>query len=225
MMLEEFLRHSAKGSTWKKHKYIKKIDGTYYYPDSYDGGRHLSDDKRKPPRVLSEKEKTGEGAVEENKEESSEKKIWEWGAEELTEENIEELARLVIEGRFGNGQTRKDLLGEEYQRIQNRVNKILLGDAYEEPKIISGKRNNDEKMENDTTPLEQGMKYALNAAERNIQNLVKAAGMTSGRTASNIPVKKRQNGQNPKAERTDKRSNLIKRIKIDEQLEKQRKKR
>lgn len=33
--------HSAKGSTWEDHKYIKRIDGTYYYPDSYQGGRHL----------------------------------------------------------------------------------------------------------------------------------------------------------------------------------------
>lgn len=39
------LSHSAKGSTWEDHKYIKKIDGTYYYPDNYEGGRHLSDSK------------------------------------------------------------------------------------------------------------------------------------------------------------------------------------
>lgn len=37
------LRHSAKGSEWEEHKYIKKIDGDYYYPDSYEGGRHLPD--------------------------------------------------------------------------------------------------------------------------------------------------------------------------------------
>lgn len=36
------LSHSAKGSTWEKHKYIKSVDGKYYYPDSYEGGRHLS---------------------------------------------------------------------------------------------------------------------------------------------------------------------------------------
>lgn len=39
------LVHSAKGSTWEEHKYIKRIDGTYYYPDSYEGGRHLPKDK------------------------------------------------------------------------------------------------------------------------------------------------------------------------------------
>lgn len=33
--------HSAKGSEWKKHIYIKRDDGKYYYPDSYKGGRHL----------------------------------------------------------------------------------------------------------------------------------------------------------------------------------------
>ena len=30
-------RHSSEGSSWKKHKYIKRVDGTYYYPDSYEG--------------------------------------------------------------------------------------------------------------------------------------------------------------------------------------------
>lgn len=35
------LAHSAKGSVWEDHKYIKVIDGKYYYPDSYVGGRHL----------------------------------------------------------------------------------------------------------------------------------------------------------------------------------------
>lgn len=35
--------HSAKGSELEKHKYIKRVDGVYYYPDSYEGGRHLPD--------------------------------------------------------------------------------------------------------------------------------------------------------------------------------------
>lgn len=35
------LKHSAKGSTWEKHDYIKVEDGKYYYPDDYEGGRHL----------------------------------------------------------------------------------------------------------------------------------------------------------------------------------------
>lgn len=38
---EGHIKHSAKGSEWKKHKYIKKENGVYYYPISYKGGRHL----------------------------------------------------------------------------------------------------------------------------------------------------------------------------------------
>ena len=34
-------RHSSEGSECEEHKYIKRIDGPYYYPDSYEGGRHL----------------------------------------------------------------------------------------------------------------------------------------------------------------------------------------
>lgn len=52
-----WLIHSQKGSEWKKHQYIKREgtagkledDGKYYYPDSYEGGRHLpkGDSQRK----------------------------------------------------------------------------------------------------------------------------------------------------------------------------------
>lgn len=95
--------HSAKGTTWKDHKYIKRIDGTYYYPDNYEGGRHLPD---------------GEDSISETESNYS-----------LSENDIEKLAREVIRGNFGNGQVRKDLLGEYYQTIQSRVNEILLGNT------------------------------------------------------------------------------------------------
>jgi len=44
-----YIAHSAKGSEWKHHDYLKKTGtpgkmedtGKYYYPDSYKGGRHL----------------------------------------------------------------------------------------------------------------------------------------------------------------------------------------
>lgn len=35
------LRHSAKGSEWEKHKYVKRENGNYYYPNGYPGGRHI----------------------------------------------------------------------------------------------------------------------------------------------------------------------------------------
>lgn len=103
------LEHSAKGSTWEDHKYIKRIDGTYYYPDNYEGGRHL-------PEGDKDKKET---AIE--KEDSSGEKI------ELTENDVENLAKEVIRGQYGNGQIRKDLLGENYAEVQKRVNELMKG--------------------------------------------------------------------------------------------------
>lgn len=93
-------RHSSEGSSWKEHKYIKRVDGTYYYPDSYEGGRHLPD----------------EGT-------ESNSKI------DLSEKDVENLAKEVIRGNFGNGQVRKDLLGENYAEVQKRVNELMKGSA------------------------------------------------------------------------------------------------
>lgn len=97
---QSLLEHSAKGSTWEDHKYIKRVDGTYYYPDSYEGGRHLPDN---------------------DKDDSS------GGDKKLSQNDIESLAKEVIRGNFGNGQQRKDLLGENYAEVQKRVNELLAG--------------------------------------------------------------------------------------------------
>lgn len=104
------LFHSAKGSTWREHKYIKRLNGTYYYPNNYKGGRHLDD-----------ADESGGGLNDAEQEE------YDTAASSLDADDIEALAREVIRGNFGNGQTRKDLLGENYQLIQDRVNEILLG--------------------------------------------------------------------------------------------------
>ena len=40
-------------------------------------------------------------------------------------QSIEELARAVIRGEYGNGQERKDKLGSLYNEVQKRVNEIL----------------------------------------------------------------------------------------------------
>lgn len=34
------LSHSAKGSEWEEHEYVKKINGVYYYPESYMNGKY-----------------------------------------------------------------------------------------------------------------------------------------------------------------------------------------
>lgn len=159
----QYLQHSSEGSSWKNHKYIKRVDGTYYYPDSYEGGRHLPD---------GEKYKSMEDEMFEKLKNSSDKDIGQmlsgsfdkvlleqmgvdWTKlpkeevdrmqrnlidrfEEKTESNskidlsendIENLAKEVIRGNFGNGQKRKDLLGENYEEIQKRVNELMKGSA------------------------------------------------------------------------------------------------
>ena len=103
------LFHSAKGSTWNEHKYIKRVGGTYYYPDGYEGGRHLPDGEKSD----SDKEEPKEIKTDENG--------------KLSETDVENLALEVIRGNFGNGQIRKDLLGEHYQQIQDRVNELMKG--------------------------------------------------------------------------------------------------
>lgn len=90
--------HSAKGSTWEEHKYVKRIDGTYYYPKGYEGGRTVD--------TLEKQQEDGT-------------------APEYTDEDIDALAMEVIRGNFANGEERKTLLGDIYQKVQDKVNSIL----------------------------------------------------------------------------------------------------
>lgn len=160
---DQHLRHSAKGSTWENHKYIKRIDGTYYYPDSYEGGRHLPDEEKNDSdsheddiisklesmtgmtkeslielRELSRKSEYDSDEFKEMLNIISEgdpqqiNKIIDLLEQErnkvvLSPNDIENLAREVIRGNFGSGQERKDLLGENYEEIQKRVNELMKG--------------------------------------------------------------------------------------------------
>lgn len=112
-----YLFHSAKGSTWEDHKYIKRLNGTYYYPDSYKGGRHLPEGSS----AGKSKSETREDAMSSGSSENDAVEI-----DALQEEDIATLAMEVIRGNFGNGDVRKELLGQHYQQVQDRVNQILL---------------------------------------------------------------------------------------------------
>lgn len=47
--------------------------------------------------------------------------------EQIKEKTIDELAKEVINGLWGNGEKRKNKLGSKYREVQDRVNQILLG--------------------------------------------------------------------------------------------------
>lgn len=164
------LSHSAKGSTWKEHKYIKRVNGTYYYPASYKGGRHLEE---------------GGGTDEENEE-------YDQAAGALSSEDIEALAKEVIRGNFGNGQERKDLLGDNYRAIQDRVNEILLGKP-------TGSSSSNESRELYTVPqktVDKG-KEAINKSISSNKNLAESL-ISIGKSISNIAPNERGKRQSEK---------------------------
>lgn len=120
------LVHSAKGSEWEKHKYVKKIDGVYYYPIGYDKGRTvkslgekskgLTDANKKAFKELKDKIKSGKKGSELTPEEKKAKR-----------KRINRLAKKVIRGEYGVGADRQQKLGKKYNRVQHRVNQMLLG--------------------------------------------------------------------------------------------------
>lgn len=179
---QNVIEHSARGTTWKEHKYIKRIDGTYYYPDNYEGGRHLpsgendsnssnerdnledwevemysdiDDTLERNPGLFDPLDlATGDlqdfrltlaefaGIDADSLSDTEIKRMQDkmisyytdrQSARNLSAQDVENLAREVIRGNFGNGQIRKDLLGENYQEIQNRVNEILRGQIGNQP--------------------------------------------------------------------------------------------
>lgn len=126
------LLHSAKGSEWEKHKYIKKINGDYYYPNSYEGGRHLDSDQ---------------------KSDETEKRIA--TDSDMDDDMINAIANDVIRGLFGNGAERREALGESYDKIQSRVNEIIRSSSGSSEKISS--ENSKEKEEKGSEPVKKAV--------------------------------------------------------------------
>lgn len=112
----KILIHSAKGSEWKDHIYAKKIDGKYYYPSGYENGRTV-DSLPGGGGGSSEEKETGD----------------------LSGDDVHALALQVIRGDFGNGQIRKDLLGEKYDVIQTKVNELMRAGDYSSAPMTSEK--------------------------------------------------------------------------------------
>lgn len=194
---DKTLKHSAKGMSWKKHKYIKKLDGTYYYPSWYEGGRHLSPEEEnasasQPGQDPDNPYKWELGSTEKGKREHESSVV-----EDLRDSDIDELARLVIKGAFGNGSVRKELLGEDYARVQSRVNDILLGGKSFDPKqkVLEAKLENVLDKIDNTTLLDAAktmVESANNAGRTNLKSAIESAmgvGIKVGNKAKNEPRK------------------------------------
>ena len=150
-----FIVHSAKGSIWEKHKYVKKLNGNYYYPVGYKLGRTIDSlDKESGSKSedSTEKERTYD----------------------LTDDDIKELANEVIRGDYGNGQTRKELLGDLYNDVQDLVNDILKSGKSSKSK--KSKEDEEEMME-DTSEMESLMKKVLSDVANKSMKSVSEAGV------------------------------------------------
>lgn len=112
----DFISHSAKGSEWEKHKYVKKLDGNYYYPDGYEGGRTISSLKDKSEDKKEKKEDSDDW----------EKKFHEGMAKAL-KDDPELKGGDITRYDFGAalfkfaGINEKDLSKEEIDKIQKRM--------------------------------------------------------------------------------------------------------
>lgn len=120
----DVLMHSQ--GPWNEHKYIKVVDGVYYYPNSYKDGHTISELKGRS---------SGDKDKKENK-------------SSLTDEDIEKIANETIAGKHGNGDDRKAKFGDDYARIQNKVNEKLGSSKrhkIEEPDSSSAEKKDEQK--------------------------------------------------------------------------------
>lgn len=119
----DYLAHSAKGSEWKKHKYIKKADGKYYYPNSYEGGRHLPNDEKSSNK---EKNHTSYNNTIE--------KISDLTG--MKEESIDELITIAETKGFDSDEYKEkcQILSEGDPDMYNRINRILMADVITDDK-------------------------------------------------------------------------------------------
>ncbi|MDE5977702.1 MAG: hypothetical protein K2G70_04450 [Turicibacter sp.] len=122
-----YISHSAKGSTWEKHKYVKVLNGIYYYPNTYEKGRKIES-------LIKKSKLTGTGTLTDartEKKSTTEDKTSSTSTSDADKKKkrkkINKLAKAVISGKYGVGQERMDKLGKKYSKVQNRVNQILLG--------------------------------------------------------------------------------------------------
>lgn len=104
-----FLSHSAKGSTWDKHKYVKVVDGKYYYPPSYEGGRHVNTAKSKEVFKKAASFAVGKRSSEEEKKKETDEK------ESLKNKTDSEKVKELLDKKKSSGSGTKSKTEEKKQ--------------------------------------------------------------------------------------------------------------
>ena len=108
-MTGNFLVHSAKGTSWKNHKYIKKVGNKYYYKD--EKGELVEGDPSDNSDILTE---TKESTTSSSKSKKSKKST--------ETDRIKTLANKVMAGKLGQNQLRKATSSKDYIKVMNAIN-------------------------------------------------------------------------------------------------------
>lgn len=108
-MTDNYLIHSAKGTSWKNHKYIKKVGNKYYYKD--EKGELVEGDPSDNGDILTEtKELTTSSSKSKKSKKSTET------------DRIKALANKVMAGKLGQNQLRKATSSKDYIKVMNTIN-------------------------------------------------------------------------------------------------------
>ena len=108
-MTDNYLIHSAKGTSWKNHKYIKKVGNKYYYKN--EKGELVEGDPSDNGDILTE---TKESTTSSSKSKKSKKST--------ETDRIKALANKVMAGKLGQNQLRKATSSKDYIKVMNTIN-------------------------------------------------------------------------------------------------------
>ena len=108
-MTDNYLIHSAKGTSWKNHKYIKKVGNKYYYKD--EKGELVEGNPSDNGDILTE---TKESTTSSSKSKKSKKNT--------ETDRIKALANKVMAGKLGQNQLRKATSSKDYIKVMNTIN-------------------------------------------------------------------------------------------------------
>lgn len=103
-----YIIHSAKGTTWRNHKYIKKVGNKYYYKN--EKGELVEGDPSDNDDILTETKESTSSSSKSKKKKSTET------------DRIKALANKVMAGKLGQNQLRKATSSKDYIKVMNAIN-------------------------------------------------------------------------------------------------------
>lgn len=117
------LRHSAKGSQWKNHKYVKKENGRYWYPDDIAKNNRKAGGKNPTEEDISNAEEAYNQAVEEY---SSAKKAYNTDPSEINKKKLNDAEKKL--DIAGTGQGYADAYRRSHGQKEDKTVKELVID-------------------------------------------------------------------------------------------------